>query len=333
MIRPGLVLAAAGLASCGGAPPVAPAARPLAPAPAEVVFAGMCDASGAVPLTASTFMVADDESNVLRVYHADRGGPPLASVDLSPALGLPRKGTSQEAPEIDLEAATRLGDHAYWLTSHGRNRKGKRRPERLLFFATTAPASGDAALLGPAYDGLLADLIADPRLAGADLTAAAARAPKEPGGLNLEGLTARPDGGALIGFRSPLMAGKAVLVPLDNPAALADGRERARLGDPILLDLGGQGVRALSRWRDRYLVIAGDHDGGGPSHLYTWSTGAPVRVAVDLAAVNPEGFFSTDERDRVLLLSDDGTRPVDGAPCKDAPPERRRFRGVWVDPA
>src|SRR5688572_27491330 len=88
----------------------------------EVVFRGACDASGAVPLSDRRFVVADDEDNILRVYDADTGGAPLTQTDLSPALGLPLKGKKHpEAPELDLEAATRIADRAYWLTSHGRS--------------------------------------------------------------------------------------------------------------------------------------------------------------------------------------------------------------------
>src|SRR5688572_741580 len=91
------------------------------PAPAvpgakrEVTFIGMCDASGAVPLGARTFAVADDEGNVLRVYDSDRGGEPIASADLSPQLDLrtapPKKKKKKHANrppkkprEVDLEA-------------------------------------------------------------------------------------------------------------------------------------------------------------------------------------------------------------------------------------
>src|SRR3954470_5180846 len=91
----------------------APAAAPSASADPDLVeFQGMCDASGAVPLGGDRFAVADDEDNVLRVYDAGRGGPPLHAVDISAALPLPHK---KKTPETDLEAATRLGDLALWI--------------------------------------------------------------------------------------------------------------------------------------------------------------------------------------------------------------------------
>jgi hypothetical protein len=49
-----------------------------------VTFTGTCDASGAVPIDARLFVVANDENNVLRIYDAERGGTPLHAIDLSP---------------------------------------------------------------------------------------------------------------------------------------------------------------------------------------------------------------------------------------------------------
>jgi hypothetical protein len=347
----GLALAAGAVAavSCGGAA----AAR-------EVVFVGICDASGAVPLTSRTFAVADDEDNRLRVYDADRGGEPLRLVDLSASLLPPdaaertgsdgkkkkkkkkdeKKPRSAEPakeprppPESDLEAATRVGDLAFWMTSHGRNRSGKRKDARLLFFATTANGGSDALqLVGKPYGNLLEDLLADARYAGFGLAAASELAPKDPGGLNLEGLGERPDGGVWIGFRNPIPGGRALVAPLLNPERLVEG-ERARLGDPILLDLGGLGIRSLSRWRGRTLIAAGSFADGGSARLFTWDgRGTPVPVSgLDLEALNPEGFFSPEDREEILLLSDDGGVEIDGKECKRLEdPSHKRFRGRWV---
>jgi hypothetical protein len=293
----------------------------------------MCDASGAVTLGRDRFVVADDEDNVLRVYDAGRGGAPLAAVDLSAGLELPAK--KKKPPETDIEAGTRLGDRALWLTSHGRNSKGKLQVSRLRFFATTAPAGGalDITVVGKPYAHLLDDLLAAPSLGRFGLARAAELPPKQPGGLNIEGMTARPDGrSVLIGFRNPVPGGRALLLPLLNPLELPAGA-RARWGPPRQLDLGGLGIRALSWWRGRYLVIAGPVD-AGPARLYTWdgeAAAAQPVAGVDIAGLNPEGVFSPDDRDQVLLLSDDGTVELDGTPCKDlTDPGKKRFRGKWI---
>jgi hypothetical protein len=304
----------------------------------EVLFQGACDASGTVPLSQRYMVVADDEDNVLRIYDAEAGGAPRTGTDVSTALRLPLKGKKTPRPaELDLEAATGIGARAYWLTSHGRNKKGKLAPERLRLFATTlGDSAGEIHVVGHAYDGLAEDISAAPGLAAYGLRDAARLAPKAEGGFNIEGLTAAPDGRVILAFRNPVPRGRALLVPLLNLAELVDGADGgpARFGAPVLLDLGGRGVRSLSWWRGRFLIIAGDHAGGGTSALYTWDGGTDaVPVAtVDLGAYNPEGFFTPEDRDEILVVSDDGERLIDGAPCKKLKdPARRQFRGVWLE--
>lgn len=321
-------------AACNGAR--APVSTPddSPPIGRQVVFEGMCDASGAVEIDAHRFVVADDEDNVLRVYDADRGGPPLAGVDISADVGLVPQGKKQRMPELDLEAGTRIGDRAYWLTSHGRNSSAKLKHERLRFFATTVPADGASIdVVGQPYEHLVDQLLADPRFAAFDLAAAAARAPKDEGGLNLEGMTATPEGTLLLGFRNPVPGGRALLFHLLGPAELVEGKA-PRFGDPFQLGLDGLGVRALTWWRDRYVIVAGPYASGSGSRLFTWDgRGEPVPVPIDLGSYNPEGTFTPEARDEVLFLSDDGERIVDGQPCKKLKdPSRRRFRGVWLRP-
>ncbi len=309
------------------------------PTPSKTItFTGMCDASGAVPIDRNRFAVANDEDNVLRVYDVQRGGAPIESIDLSPSLPLgnlrKKDGTLKSPPESDLEAATRIGNEAYWLTSHGRNSKGKLRPERLILFATTIPKPGGGlVVVGKPYLSLLADLTQVEALRAYDLAAAAERAPKEAGGFNIEGLTAKLDGkGAFIGLRNPVPEGRAIIVPLDNPREVVRG-QRARFGSPALLDLGGQGVRSLSSWRGQYLIVAGNFGEGGQSHLFSWNgRGKPQPIeSADLAGFNPEGFFTPEDRNEFLLLSDDGGSLIDGQPCKDlTEPAAKRFRGLWL---
>ena len=297
----------------------------------SVLFEGMCDASGAVALGGGLFVVGNDEDNLLRVYDARRGGAPMRSVDLSPDLELP---SQKKPPEADIEAATGLGPLSFWLTSHGRNSSGKKQPSRLRFFATRETDRGPA-LVGRPYSQLLDDLLADPRLATFSLTEAEALPPKSSGGLNIEGMTAMADGRSLlIGFRSPVPRGRALVVPVLNPTEIVRDGTRARLGEPRLLDLDGLGIRSLSWWRGRYLIISGGTASEATSRLFTWRGGddVPVPVSqVDLTGLNPEAFFTPEQAEEILLLSDDGSVPLDGVECKRLKdPARKRFRGVWV---
>ncbi|MGA9525195.1 MAG: DUF3616 domain-containing protein [Myxococcaceae bacterium] len=298
-----------------------------------VVFQGMCDASGAVVLDDGRFAVADDEENLLRIYDSRRGGPPVRTVDLSDSLELQRG--KRKYPEIDIEAATQLGSLSFWLISHGRRSSGKRDESRFRFFATEIRGDGaEVRVVGKPSSRLLEDLLAAPQLAPYALAAASQLPPKEPGGLNIEGMTAMEDGrSVLIGFRNPVPEGKALLVPLLNPAEVVQGAP-ARFGEVRRFDLGGRGIRALSWWRGRYLLIGGGVDGTGTSQLFEWRSDQdqPSRVhSVDFTGFNPEGFVSPEESEDLLVLSDDGSVRVDGTECKrQKDPARKAFRGLWI---
>lgn len=295
-----------------------------------VTFEGACDASGAVPVDERHFAVADDEDNVIRIYDALAGGKPVRRSNLSKQLALDRKGA-----ESDIEAATTLDGHAYWLSSHGRNSHGQLDPNRSLLITTEIPTlDSKLEVRGRVYRQLLEDLEQSAPLRGYALERAAELAPKAPGGLNLEGLTATPEGTLLIGFRSPLPHGKALLVPLLNPSALEEERGRVVLGAPIELDLGGLGVRSLSFWRGSYLIAAGPAGQEGPMRLYRWlGPGSLARLAAQAVFedTHPEAFFTAEGNDEILVLSDDGGLQIRGKPCKKLKQKKhKRFRGLWL---
>lgn len=290
-------------------------------------YFGMCDASAGVALNSRLFAVANDEDNAIRVYSADHGGAPRRSYDVSRFIGVDAR-----RPESDLEGACRVGNRIYWITSHGQNREGEFRSSRHAFFATRITDRAVLKPIGRAYRSLLADLIADSRLAQFNLREASQRPPKARNALNIEGLSATPDGRLLIGFRNPIPDDRALIVPLENPQEVIDN-ERARFGDPILIDLNGLGIRDITLHGSGYLIVAGSYDGSGKNKLYRWNgSSEPDRIReVDLGNINAEAIVIYPEGDRgIQLLSDDGTRSVGGVPCKLAEPSKRRFRSVWV---
>ena len=300
-------------------------------------FWGACDASAVVSLGGDRIAVADDEDSILRIYALEAPGQPVAQLDLSRFLGL-RKGRG----ETDIEAATRVGETNYWITSHGRNSSAKFQQQRHRFFATQDEGvlSGTGARLKPVgvpYVHLARDLTAHPKLAPFHLGTASKKAPKAQGGFNLEGLVATESGALLLGFRNPIPESRALVVPLLNPDAVIRGAA-AQFGDPILLDLGGLGIRGMTRWGSRYLILAGPSQGDRETRLYEWTGGAepPVwRREVSFKGLNPEAmtWVPGGSRSRLLVLSDDGTRLCEGVECKRLKdPLRKRFRAVVLTP-
>ena len=302
---------------------------------APTTYRGMCDASAAVSLTPDLFAVANDEDNILRVYSRKAGALPSQSFDMTSFLRIGKK-----SPEADIEGSAVIGDNVFWITSHGRNAKGKDAPNRERFFATSFTITNDIVKMVPVgkpYPSLRDDLVREPKLARFNLAAASQRAPKEPGALNIEGLTSTPDNTLLIGFRNPIPQGKALLVPLLNANEVILGRP-ARFGDAIQLDLGGYGIRSIGRDKDKYLIIAGSSGSDGESRAYAWDGGAAAPVlmsGVRFPGLNPEGlaYSTSDGRTEFFILSDDGTLKINGEDCKRIRnPAYRQFRGFGLLP-
>src|SRR6478609_7732588 len=236
-----------------------------------VVFTGACDASAALQVSGDLFVVANDEDNLLRFYRFSQPGPPLQTFDLKPWFTTKKKDS-----EADLEAAAKLGDTIFFITSHGRNAAGKPAPARQRLFALTLTETNGLATVqrvGQIYTNLVADLATDARYARFELGDAAERAPKAAGGFNIEALVATPEGALLIGFRNPIPHGRALLAPLLNPHETITGRP-AKFGPPLRLDLGGLGLRDMCAVTNGYYVIAGPASGGqGASRLFFWAGG------------------------------------------------------------
>ena len=226
------------------------------------------------------------------------------------------------------------------------DKEGKICPEREVLFATDIDYSGDKMKLSfvGQYRKLIDDIINAPNLTQIHDAIFQARnptrtdwnkAPTKQGALNIEALCS--DGNALlIGFRNPIPGGKALLLPFTNPDAVLEKGEHATFGEPIFLDFGGLGFRDMVRWKDKFLIVAGDYrDGSDPeaqkSKLFEWDGPgkAPTSIELPLGDLNPEGAVVFG--DRLLLLSDDGTLKVDGKQMKDWEESKRFFRSVWLE--
>ena len=293
-------------------------------------YSGPCDASAAVALDAAYFVVGDDEHNTLHIYRQGQAQA-VGSLDLSKFLA------TDADEESDIEGAAAIGTRIYWITSHGRNSKGKTRPSRHRFFATEIVPSQPPTLkpVGQAYVDLLRDMTEADALKPYRLGDAARLAAEADGGLNIEGLAATPDGTLLIGLRNPVPQQRALVIPLLNPGEVING-VRARFGAPIELDLGQRGIRSIERVGSSYLIVAGPPADSGSFALYRWSgqaADAATPVAdIDLKELRPEALFAIPGSGRVQLLSDDGGVKIDGVECKKLPAAHQTFRGLAITP-
>lgn len=288
-------------------------------------YDGLCDASAAVALDARHFVVASDEDNTLRIF--ERGQPQArATLPLQPFLGSGKD-------EADLEAATRIGQRIYWIGSLSRDGKGRPAPQRDRLFATDIDGNGSPPTLRPVGTRpvrLLDALVASDAGRRWQLADAARKAPEAEGGLNVEGLTHTADGTLLIGLRNPLREGKALVVPLRNAAQTIDGQVPV-FGDALVLDLGGRGVRAMTRVADGYLVVGGPPADDGSFALFHWrgANDTPQRLAQPaLGSLRPEALFGWPGTPQLQLLSDDGGIERHGTPCKKLAAAEQRFRSL-----
>ncbi|GJF30034.1 hypothetical protein KNE206_27340 [Kitasatospora sp. NE20-6] len=310
---------------------------------------GSSDASAAVDAGGGYIVVADDESNVLRLYDRNNSGAPVKTWDFTSSLGVSK--------EVDIEGATRVGNTIYWTGSLGNNKDGEIKADRNTVFTTTISGSGASTQLtyGGRYKSLREDLIAWDKANGNRFGFAAGAAsgevPKQIDGFNVEGLEFAPGSTttAFVGFRAPLVppasGGKALIVPVTNFNQLPGGSVHAAFGTPITLDLGGLSIRDIRKnAADQYLIVAGSwaaDDNSDPYALYRWTglaADAPVKVK-DLPTTDAGGWEAVvDVPDlsvsgaRVQVITDDGSADLynDGTEAKDLThAEWKKSRSTW----
>ncbi|MGW3813763.1 hypothetical protein [Streptomyces sp. NPDC005046] len=312
-------------------------------------FTGSSDASAAVDVGGGYAVVADDESNTLRLYDRSTSGAPVRTWDFGSRIGVSK--------EIDIEAATRVGDTIYWTGSLGNNKDGEYKADRNTVFTTTVTGSGASTALtyGRSYKKLRDNLVAWDEANGDRYGFAAGtedgQAPKQIDGFNVEGLEFAPGSTttAYLGFRAPLApavpGGKALVVPVTNFDKVLSSGTSAAFGTPIELDLGGLAIRDIRKnASNQYLIVAGSwaaDDNSDPYALYSWD-GVPGHAPVkrlDLPTSDPGGWEAivdvpdlTVSGARAQLITDDGSADLygDGTEAKDLThAEWKKSRATW----
>jgi hypothetical protein len=292
-------------------------------------YSGMAEASAAAMLDDRHFVVAEDECNTLLVHARGQSNPIGSGLDLAEFLGTGDKAS-------DIEGGAIIGDIVYWISSHSLPKSGNQRDWRKQFFATRVSrtaATPTVVTHEHPYTGLLEAMIKAPELDELKLADAAKTLPEQPGGLNIEGLAAWKGDTLLIGFRNPLVGGKALLLPLTNPAEVIKGTGiPAKFDEPILVDLGGRGVRSIDKVGNEYLIVGGPVADTGTFALFRWQgdPAQPPKILVELpSGYFPEALLPVPGSKEVDLLSDDGSKQPD-AVCGSVGKAKQQFRSLRV---
>ncbi|MEW6514787.1 MAG: DUF3616 domain-containing protein [Pseudomonadota bacterium] len=288
---------------------------------------GIYEPSAVQQLPDGRFLVVEDEKQ-----------HPLSLISIGSDGHIDSRPVERDADDVlgkldDLEGLTLdAAGNIYAITSHSRTGDGdeKKSRNKLVRFRI----EGDRIVTPAVATDLKSRLIAaHPVLA----TAAEVLDVKSDGGLNIEALDIAPDTQQLlIGLRSPLLDGKAIIARVDNPAAMFDAGEVPRVAPALdtldTLDLGGDGIRGLS-WipaLQGYLIISGPmareqvqfrlrfwnghHDGAARPVVVPGLPGFEHAEGVTPALI--------DGQQRIIIVSDDGDRE-----------EGRYARYLLLDPA
>jgi hypothetical protein len=316
-------------------------------------FVGTCDASAIIALDRDRFIVASDEENTLRLCTTL---PSPRCAPLFDASEMVRREGDDSVKEVDFEGAARVGDRIYWIGSHGRNKKGKRRADRYSLIATRLVVAGSGAdssvqltPVGSTYRDLARTIEAAPVFADSKLPKSLDLASKhvpelapKRAGFNIEGLAVSGSGALLIGLRNPaaVAGGAAIVLEVQNPGALIADAESPRFGALRSVDLAERTVRSLEYEPEsgHLYIIGGAIADEVDSRLFVLREdgAAPLRHPQDarlgLAMLNPEGLAFTPSGDWMWIVSDDGSiRDASGTKCKDRDEsESMRFRAVRV---
>ncbi len=281
--------------------------------PTFQTLTGTYEPSAIQQLPDGRFLVVEDEKRTPFSLVTLSADGQVSSVPLNPEA----VGAAEDFGKLDdLEAlALDRSGQFYALTSHSRDGDGEEKPsrEKLLRFRVEA----DRVVAPMLVKGLKSALMAaHPVLA----EAAAILDVKAEGGLNIEALEITPDQQhLLVGFRSPVLDGHALIASIENPTAIFESGEPPRISATLTtLDLGGHGIRGMAYFASLggYLLISGPVAREQAQFQIWFWTGKPGDRAQRMAVPGLSGFEHAegispaliDGQEYIILVSDDGDR-------------------------
>ncbi|MBU0719754.1 DUF3616 domain-containing protein [bacterium] len=230
----------------------------------EDKFYNVFEPSGAATMPDGKVLIVEDESsaNSLKLIEVEEDG---SIVEIG-NLYIPKKTKKIFKKGIeDLEAITSDGNLVYGITSHTLSKSNQRKAarEKLIMFIYEDGAIEDFYIYGDLKNDLYASF---PQFFKNTLFAT--------NHLDIEGLCFESiDGNLLIGFRSPVPDGKAMLIGIKNPKEVFLNKQKPRFSTPLTLDLNGMGIRDITfdEQKNGYWIIAGgSNDRSVDFQLWYW---------------------------------------------------------------
>ncbi len=216
----------------------------------EDKFYNIFEPSGATTMPDGKILIVEDESgeNAVKLVELEDDGDIVEIGNLY----LPKKVKKIFKKEIeDIEALTSDGNIVYAITSHSlsRSRKVRASREKIMMFRYEDGSIADF----HSYGDLKKDLYAQ----FSDFFQTSIFSPAD---INIEGLSYESvTNTLLIGFRSPVVDGKAIIVGIQNPKEIFLKEEKPRFSKPVTVNLNGLGIRDITydSKKDGFWIIAG----------------------------------------------------------------------------
>lgn len=271
---------------------------PASPVPVTAFSGGTFEASGVahVPGTDSVLFVDDGRPNEIfwmQLGQDRKQTGAIKSIDIATSI-------------IDLEGITNDGEYFYVVGSQSKSKGADQAGlARFKFDAASQRAVGTQAASG--LKKFLADNVDE--LRGLENTK------YSNGGINVEGIAWDPlNKRLLLGLRSPVVEGNALVVPLklrDPKAALSFDNLEVEGRKAIRLSLGGAGIRSIEfdQFRKTFFLITGAGPNSERMDFRTWEwngNGALRELETFDRRLKPEGItrVSTGARDFIFIVFD-----------------------------
>ena len=271
-------------------------------------FQKIYEPSGAVTLNDGRVLLVEDESQkTLQVISVSKEGQveELGEPNMSQKIKRSLEHKVRDVEGVALNDQNQL----YLITSHSTNKKHKHKKAREQIVRLNYKQGRLSNFKH--YHGLL-DTLQKLHPALNNLSS------KRKKQINIEALSYdRESKSLLIGLRSPLIDGKAVVVPLTNPNAIFDKHEEPKLAKPILLDLYGDGIRAMSwdKKRKGYWIVSGSTGKRkGDFSLWFWDKKSnTLKISHDEVDIGYAEGVTTLKDGTLFLVQDNGSFGTHGA--------------------